>query len=319
MANKGVIYIGDNMPERGIFLPDGSFESDKEIRRKSTDTPIMETPKTFPRDFSYWSDRFIHRQTEWKETSDAELDHVSIQFKGDTTLNFIGDAHTGSPFTHYDRLEKEIKAIVETPNSYVILVGDLIDGFFFNPAQMEQIEQVPEQYAYMKSLVSHLAMNRKLLIAFGGDHDGWAKKMGIDPYAIMNSMGAYYMQGIGHLTAKVDDQEYRITGGHRLRGSSIRDNTWASKRASQEIQGADIYFNAHTHTKGHSEQTVNQFGGVARIVHHISLGPYKPTDEYARKIGYAQQDVESMYGCAVTLKSGGKEIIYHNDILKANS
>lgn len=319
MTKTKFIYIGDTMKEQGIYLPDGSFESDKEIRRKASDAPIMETEKKFPRDFGYWSDRFIQRQKEYGETSDAETDHVTIRFKGDTIINFIGDAHPGNPYTHYDRLEKEIKAITETPNSYVILCGDMVDGFFFNPAQMEQIEQPPEQFAYMQALINHLARNRKLLIAFGGDHDGWAKKMGVDPYSMMNNVGAYYMQGVGHLSALVDNQEYRVTGAHRLPGSSIRDYTWASKRASQEIQGADIYFNGHTHVKGHSEQTINEFGGVARRVHHISLGPYKPTDEFARKLGFAQQDSASMYGCSVHLRAETKEIIYYDDILKANS
>jgi hypothetical protein len=316
--NSGVIYIGDRMAERGIFLPDGTFESDKQIRRKAVDSPEMGTEKKFPRDFGYWSDRFIRRQQEYGETSDVETDHVTIRFKKDTIINFIGDTHPGSPYTHYDRLEKEIKAIDETPNSYVVLCGDLVDGFWFNPAQMEQMEQPPEQFAYMQALINHLAQNRKLLIAFGGDHCGWAKKMGLDPYSIMNNMGAYYMQGVGHLTALVDDQEYKITGAHRLPGFSIRDNTWASKRASQEVQGADIYFNAHTHTKGHSEQSVNEFGGSSRKVHHISLGPYKPTDEFARKLGFAQQDANSMYGCAIELKSDSKDVIYYDDILKAN-
>lgn len=317
--NKGILYIGDTMQEKGIFLPDGSFESDTSIKRKSVDSPIMETPKKFPRDFGYWSNRFINRQVEYGETSDVETDHVTIQFKGDTIINFIGDCHVGSPYTHYKRLEDEVNAIVSTPNSYAILCGDVIDGFFFNPAQMEQMEQTPEQYQYMNAMVNYLARNGKLLIGFGGDHDGWAKKMGIDPYMMLNGIGSYYMQGVGHLTAKVDDQEYKITGAHRLPGFSIYNSTHPEMRASREIQGADIYFSGHTHKKGQSGQPVQLFGGESRWTHFISLGPYKPTDEYARKIGYAQQDVESMYGCAVVLKSGYKEVLYFNDILKANN
>jgi hypothetical protein len=164
MKSKGVIYLDEPMQEKGIFISPNEFESDKHIKRKLGDTPILETPKTFPRTFEYWSDRFRRSQEIYKETSDIETDHVSIQFKGDTIINFIGDCHVGSPVTHYDRLEQEIKAITDTPNSYVILVGDLVDGFFFNPAQMEQIEQPPEQFDYMKSLIDHLAKNKKLLI-----------------------------------------------------------------------------------------------------------------------------------------------------------
>ena len=36
----------------------------------------------------------------------------------------------------YERLEKEIDTIIAQPNSYVMLMGDLVDGFFWNPAQI---------------------------------------------------------------------------------------------------------------------------------------------------------------------------------------
>ncbi len=317
--HSGVIYLNDIMQEKGIFINPKEFESDKHIKRKlSAGLPIMETPKKFPRDFGYWSDRFQRSQELYKETSDIETDHVTIRFKGDTTINFIGDCHVGATTTHYDRLEKEISAIVDTPNSYVILVGDLVDGFFFNPAQMEQVEQAPEQFLYMHALIDYLTKNRKLLIGFGGDHDGWAKKMGLDPYEQFNSIGAYYMHGIGHLSAKVNDQEYKITGAHRLPGFSYFNNTHPLARAAREVQGADIYFSAHTHQKGHSESAIKEFGGEARRTHFISIGAYKPTDEYARKIGFAQMNEKEMYGCAIKLLADSKEVVYYDDILKAN-
>jgi len=318
MKSKGVIYLDEPMQEKGIFISPNEFESDRHIKRKLGDTPILETPKTFPRTFEYWSDRFRRSQEIYKETSDIETDHVSIQFKGDTIINFIGDCHVGSPVTHYDRLEQEITAITDTPNSYVILVGDLVDGFFFNPAQMEQIEQPPEQFDYMKSLIDHLAKNKKLLIGFSGDHDTWATKMGVDPYEQFNQIGAYYMRGIGHLTAKVDNQEYYITGAHRLPGFSYFNNTHPLARAAREIQGADIYFSAHTHQKGHSEQTAKKFGGEGQRTHYISVGAYKPTDEYMRKLGFGQLSPEEMYGSAIKLYSAVKGVRYFDDILQAN-
>jgi hypothetical protein len=33
-----------------------------------------------------------------------------------------------------------------------MVVGDTVDGFFFNPAQFEQIEQTPEQFKYINSI-----------------------------------------------------------------------------------------------------------------------------------------------------------------------
>ena len=319
MLKSKVLFLNDKMSERGIFInPNGEFKSEKEIRRNNEELPILETPKKFPRDFDYWSNRFQKRQETWQETSDVETDHVTIQFKGDTIINFIGDTHVGSPLTHYKRLEQEIKAIVDTPNSYVVLVGDIVDGFFFNPAQMEEMEQAPEQFAYMKALVNHLADKKKLLLGYGGDHDGWIKKLGLDPYEQFNNIGAYYMQGVGHLTAKVGGQEYHLTGAHRLPGFSMYNNVHPQVRASREIQGADIYFSGHTHTKGHAEQAINVFGGSSRKTHFISIGPYKPSDEYARKLGFAQQSPANMYGCAIKLSADEKEVIYYDDILRAN-
>lgn len=313
------LWLKNDMQEKGIFINPNEFESDKHIKRKlANEFPIMETPKKFPRDFSYWSDRFQRSQEIYKETNDIETDHVTIQFKGDTILNFIGDCHVGASTTHYDRLRQEVEAIVDTPNSYVVLVGDLVDGFFFNPAQMEEVEQAPEQFLYMHSLIDHLVKNKKLLIGFGGDHDQWAKKMGADPYEQFNNLGAYYMHGIGHLTAKVDNQEYRITGAHRLPGFSYFNNTHPLARAAREVQGADIYFSAHTHQKGHSEQAIKEFGGEARRTHFISLGAYKPTDEYLRKLGFAQMNEKEMYGSAIKLLANRKEIQYFDDIIKAN-
>ena len=313
----------EKMKERGLYYPDGSFKPDTQIKREKAlagEHPLLETPLTGERPFEYWSERFRKRQEQWKETSSDEQNHVQISFKGDTIINFIGDTHVGSPNTFYDRLESELTAIINTPNSYVIMVGDLVDGFFWTPAVFEALEPVQEQYAYTDSMLRHLAKSRKLLIGFGGDHDQWPKKMGIDPYYKFSSeLHAYYMHGVGFLTAKVDEQVYKLTGAHRLPGHSIRDNTWAAKRASAEIQGSEIYFSGHTHKKGHSLQAIKSFGGEAKKVHFISLGPYKSTDEFSRKHGWAQQSPEEMFGSSIILRADGHKIDYYDDILEANS
>jgi len=315
------------MIERGLYTNqnESSFKSERDVKRELAlkgEFPVFETPMVGQeRPFEYWSERFRARQEQFKESSIlTDHQHVTIQFNEDTIINFIGDTHVGSPNVFYDRIEQELTAIVNTPNSYVILCGDLVDGFFFNPAEFSAMEQPEEQWSYIDSLMKFLASNKRLLIGFGGDHDGWPKKMGTDPYyKFSNDLNAYYMQGVGHLTAKVGDQEYKLTGAHKLPGHSIRDNTWASKRASAEIQGADIYFSAHTHKKGHSLQAIKSFGGDARKVYFISIGPYKSTDDFSRKHGWAQQSEEEMFGCAIKLSKDKKKIEYFDSILEANS
>ena len=92
-------------------------------------------------------------------------------------------------------------------------------------------------------------------------------------------------------------------------------NTHPQVRAGKEMQVADIYVSAHTHRKGHSEQPVKSFGGIAKMVHYISVGAYKATDDYEKRKGFAQQAIKEMHGSAVVLKQEG--ITYFNDILEA--
>ena len=312
------------MQEKGLYRgsEDKDFRTDRQIKKelalKGELGRVYDEVPPLNKNFEYWSDRFRRRQEEYNETV-TRKDHVTISFKDDVILNFIGDTHVGHPSTRYDRLEQEMHAIVGTPESYVILAGDLVDGFFFNPAQMEQMEQSPEQYAYIDSMMKFLADEKRLLIGMGGDHDGWPKKMGIDPYyKFSNDLNAHYMHGVGHITTNVGEQTYKLTGAHQLPGFSMYNNLHPQMRASKEVQGADLYFSAHTHRKGHSTQPMKEFGGEARTIHYISLGPYKATDEYARKKGFAAQTEEEMFGCAVTLKADRRLIVYHNNILDAN-
>ena len=114
---------------------------------------------------------------------------------------------------------------------------------------------------------------------------------------------------------KVGEQEYSNVAVHRLPGFSMYSNTHPQARAGKEIQGADIYVSAHTHRKGHSEQPVKSFGGIAKIVHYISVGAYKATDDHAKKWLHGNSAVKEMYGSAVVLNQEG--ITYFNDILEA--
>lgn len=324
--NNQQIYSDEeikDMKERGLYYSDGSFKDDRQIKKDLAlkgEFPVFETPLPMNKDFlGYWSPRFKQRQSEYKE-SETRRELVEISFPETSIINFIGDTHVGAPETYYERLETEIQTILGTPNSYVILVGDLVDGFFFNPAQMEQIEQTPEQYSYIDSLLKFLSANKRLLVGFGGDHDLWPMKMGSDPYAkFAQDLGAYYMQGVGHIKAKVGEFEYKLTGAHRLPGFSMYNNTHPLMRASKEIQGADVYFSAHTHVKGYSQQAIKDFGGDAHKVHYISIGPYKSDDDYSRKRGWAQLSPQEMFGSAVKIHKDTKQIEYFDDILEANA
>jgi hypothetical protein len=305
----------------GIYLPNDVFLSRQEIIKKNMKAPIKEMVTELPlvRDFRYWGDRMVERQKVYQEVTER-LDKCTINFDDDVVINLMSDLHVGAIETDYQRIQDEITAIVDNPRGYLMLMGDAVDGFFFNPAQFEQIEQAPEQFAYLKSMMTFLGEKGKLLVGWGGDHDGWIKKMGIDPYVLFSrTCGAYYMQGVGYVTINVGEQEYKIVGAHRIPGHSMYNNSHPEMRLAREVQGGDIYVAGHTHKKGHSEQAVANFDNSdSKNVHYISLGPYKASDEYAKKKGFPKQGKAEMFGCAIELKKDSKQVIYHSSILDAN-
>lgn len=306
--------------EKGLYLPNGEFISKKEIDTKlliqgkanmMTDMPIS-------RDFKYWGERFEQRQSQYKETV-IRKNKVEIYFDQEPIINLWGDQHIGSPETDYKRINAEAEIILKTPNSYLMVLGDTVDGFFFNPAQFEQIEQAPEQFEYINALFKALGEKRKLLAAWSGDHEDWVKKSGANPYAeFSQKFDAYYMHGVGFVNLKVGEIDYKMVAAHRLPGFSMYNNSHAEMRLSREVQGGDIYVGAHSHVKGFVEQEVQYFGGESKLVKFLSLGPYKASDEYSRKKGFSVKTEKGMYGSAIKLSKDSHHIQYYGSILEAN-
>lgn len=319
--------MDDDMKE-GIYRgpSEDDFASDQQVKRDLAmkgELPVMETPVPLKKDFKYWDDRFTERQKQYNEVAEVVNSHVEISFPRTICLNFIGDLHIGGSNVDYERISQEAEVIVNNPESYVMAMGDLIEGFFWNPAQSEQIEQVPEQYKYMRELLKYYADHKKLLIGWTGDHDNWVKKMGIGAYSDFSEFtGGHLMSGVGYATLNVGKQTYKITGAHRFPGNSIYNKNHPGKRSLVfgGSRGSDIVVSAHTHGKGHTQDSLTGFGGVAEDVHIINIGPYKWNDGYAQKLGLTPiaNGVGQMYGSAVILNSNNKDIRYYNDILKAN-
>lgn len=314
-----------NKPMQGLYTgaTEDSFKTAGDIRHDAImnatyPNPTLETPLPQTMPFDYWQNRFESRQQEYCETRER-TNHAVIRFYDRTLLTFIGDLHAGSADTDYETFKKHIEAIVNTPNSYAILLGDIIDGYFFNSAQMEEIEQVPEQIEYYQAILKYLPDNKKLLVGFGGDHCNWAAKMGHSANAdFSQDTGAYYMNGVGYVSAKINDIEYKITGVHRPQGSSIYNNAHGAMRLGRDAEGSDIVVTAHQHSKGVVQQGTKEFAGAGRLVTYIAVGAYKRTDSYSQKMGFADNPSQTMFGASVILEKDTKTVTPFYDILQAH-
>ncbi len=322
------------MQERGIYIGpnEDSFKNDFEVKKDLAQRGLLaraeiqvvefNTPLASPKEFEYWSALFRHHQ-EIEQDKEQRTTHAEITFPHETTaINFIADIHAGHSTTHYERLEQEIDVIMGTPNSYIVFVGDLIDAMNWNPGQFDQMKQTPDQIQYMRAMMRKVSEGDRLLAAFGGDHDLWPQKTGMNPYFdFAENYGAYYMQGLGYLTLNVGDVTYKVAGAHQLPGHSMYNNTHPQNRAEKfgGARGADVIFSGHNHKKGASWQTTKEWPGEAREVFYVALGPYKPTDGWLRKKGFAEQTAKEMYGGTLILNPNEKDFEYYPDIIKANT
>jgi hypothetical protein len=269
----------------------------------------------------------FHEISQQFQTQQGQFHEIHNQF-GFTfpeppVINLMSDLHVGHATTNYKRIEDEVNAIVSKENSYVILAGDLIDNLWWNPGQMQEMAQTPDQVAYLRSLITCLTEEGKLLHSIQGDHDGWLARAGVTLNDDLIRQGVSVSSGPTYFNMEVQNsngnQEYNMAGAHQLPGHSIYNTTHPEMRAVRfgSMHGAEVVFAGHNHKKGEATSYQHEMGRPEET-HYIALGPYKATDEYLQKKGFPPQEPAEMFGVAVLLGGETHSINVVLDILKAN-
>jgi|GEM_PF-2667766 len=308
------IYTGPN---------ESSFKSDKQVKRElylSEEHPAPDFVSDLPikKDFRGYSEQFIRQQ---KERGDVYVDHAEIQLFDTSLVNFQSDLHIGGSETDYERIEQEAGLIVNTPNSYVVLMGDLIDNFSFNPPTHETLDVVPEQVRFARELIKYYADNKKLLAVWQGNHDYWSMRQGVELYDyLLDGIEVPYFFGVGYLTLNAVDEPYKITGSHQFTGSSMYNKTHPQNRAIRfgGAWGSDLVVSGHWHRKGISQQTFEGFGGESQMTTMMGLGTYKLRDGHTRNKAFVPLDTISGFGASVTLHKDRHFLEPCSDIVEAH-
>jgi len=318
------VDIGRKMAERGIFTDDkGGFKSDKEIKREAALNgelyPIYKDgvvrPKTL-HDYIYQAEE---RKKSMIEMSEISKNYLNIELPESSILVFTGDWHYGDLQTKNERILQEIEAVKNSPNTYIVLLGDLLNGIFWGgESQSEEVSNMNEQRGFIKAVFKEL--KGKILWAHSGEHDSkWAAKTGADPYTMLiDEAGAPYIRGVGEIVVNIGDQEYKIVSQHKASGHSMYNKNHPTyKEARFTLQNSDIYVSAHNHQKQVSQEAIRKFGNQSSCVTHIAIGPYKTKDSYGDRSGFVPQTEEQMYGVAVKLHKRNKIVELEPDILRA--
>ena len=145
----------------------------------------------------------------------------------------LSDTHIGSWGTDHEMVKTIIDEIVNTPNLYVILAGDLTQMAI----KMRSVAEVSDnllppkwQYKVLESIMKEI--KHKVIAATWENHaaEREEKQIGFSPTSMMLEDNVIYFSGIGHLTMIVGRQEYHVGVSHLFRGRSMYDGTYSQKR-----------------------------------------------------------------------------------------
>lgn len=198
---------------------------------------------------------FLFREVAMKSISVKLPDNLK-----EIELHPLADLHLGDAHSDWELIQGELKHIMETPNAYCILGGDLMDSaikssigdiYTANIQPMEQLRQCVE-------IFEPLAKAGKILAVVGGNHEfRHYKTNGVDMTSLMcsqlniadkySSETAVIFLRFGHDVKHNRPQCYSIylthgSGGGRREGGKI--NRLADLAT---IIDTDVYVCGHTH------------------------------------------------------------------------
>lgn len=304
---------------------ESSFKTTDEIRRDAfirdtSQPPIFTNYQPERKTWKELNALLIQESDLYAETEEFKQDRVEVSLPDcPVSINPIGDIHAGSPHTDLRRLEKEIEAIVNNDFSYILLMGDEVDSFFWAETAINDTATViPKQYYWYREMIKYVSENDKLLGAWIGNHNGWTRKMGISFSTMWSEVSnAPCFYGMGFMDIHVGKTRYKLVGSHQYQGGSMYNDNHPEERAVRfgGAWGADIVIGGHTHKKSITQKVFTGYEG-ANVSTLVNVGAYKSYDSYGSNLGMHRFESETMGGVSLLLDNKEKKVNYDWDILK---
>jgi len=190
----------------------------------------------------------------------------------------------------------EARLVLNTPNSYLALNGDIMDNYIFDGFAKETVnnrkititEESEMSLAYFKMISS------RLIAVVAGNHDLFSEKAsGIDPIAgilrVIESEALYDKYQLEFIL-DVAGLEVPVKMRHNWRGYSIYNPTHGIERDLASNPNIRIGVGAHTHNGPLVRERLNAYG-EKQIA--IQLGTYKSYDSFSMLKGFPKQSTLS--------------------------
>lgn len=177
-------------------------------------------------------------------------------------LHIMADLHLGDPQSCFREIMARIKHILETPNAYCILGGDLMDAAIASSigdtygASLQPMEQLKQCVEIFKPL----ADKGKILAVVPGNHeDRIYKQDGIDVTALMCTqlgIADKYSNTTVLLFIRFGENKAKGKGRRQLYTAYVTHGSGGGRKEGGKVNrladlasivDADIYIHAHTH------------------------------------------------------------------------
>jgi hypothetical protein len=175
-----------------------------------------------------WRDPISHlkglKQVYDKGKSSQDLASWKIKGPKEICVVVLGDLHMGSWATDYDQLMKITDELVNTPNLYAILVGDLLQMSIKLRGVLEVSDNAlpPKwQLAFLESWLNEV--KHKIICSTWDNHSVMREEnaTGYSRYADIFGRVTIYHDNIGHTDIHVNDQVYKVAAAHFFRGRTM--------------------------------------------------------------------------------------------------
>lgn len=218
-----------------------------------------------------------HKASWSQDTADIRIDTGDPIF-----VLALSDTHIGDWATNHQLLESITDEILNTPNLYVLLLGDLAQMAI----KLRSVSEVTSnmlppdlQVAYIDSWLNEIAP--RVLAATWDNHavDREEALTGVSAFARLQNRRFVYHSGIGHPDITVGDETYRFALSHRFLGRSIENPCHAPMRyLRREGHDREIAVMGDYHVPGIIKFTHGHTTKVA-----INTGSFQTHSGYAKR------------------------------------
>ena len=249
-------------------------------------------------EFSDWRDTLgaMKHLQRIRKSNSSNNPTVKIDTDKPIAIIGIGDTQVGSWGTDYELFQKMTDEIVNTPNLYVILLGDILQlAIKLRGVAEVQDNMIPSgmQYDFLDSWLSEVG--HKVLAATWCNHGPMREERGIgySPSARIFSKYTHYFSGIGHMDLHVGSQVYKIAATHFFRGRSMYNPVHGGSRYMREMAcDRDLTMAGDSHVPGMLKYNE---GGNTRVA--LNCGSIQTNSSYAKR--FFSLTTAPVFPCAV--------------------